>query len=178
MFDRIDGTRMPSVDPDADALIRERIARNPAAPYAMAQTIAIQNQLLEKADARIRALESGAGERAGDAFEDEDRRPAGGMAREADAALAAAGPRRTSVPVAGARPSPWGGGGGSFLAGAGQVALGVAGGALLASAIQGLFADEAAAAPAETPPEEAPADEHEADGYDDDGGDFGGDFGD
>lgn len=160
LFDRIDATDVGALDPEADALIRRRIAANPTAPYAMAQTIAVQNRLLEKADARIRALEAetarpegaaGAGEApSSPAWNVPGRAGTAGastMAREADAAFAGSADRgRTSVPAMGARPI---GGGGGFLAGAGQVALGVAGGVLLGSAIGSLLADDAAAAPAE-----------------------------
>ena len=47
----------PQRDSASEALIREHIARQPSAPYYMAQTIVVQNQALAAAEARIAALE-------------------------------------------------------------------------------------------------------------------------
>ena len=76
-------------------------------------------------------------------------------------------------------------GGGGFLAGAAQTALGVAGGFLLGNAIAGMFGGSGEAQAAETNPqtEQPQSDEPQADsaGYDDGGfdtGGFDGDFGD
>ena len=45
-------------DPEAEALIRELISRQPGAPYYMAQTILVQEQALRQAQERIEQLEA------------------------------------------------------------------------------------------------------------------------
>jgi hypothetical protein len=88
-------------DRGAEALIQTKISEQPAAPYYMAQTIVAQEKALNEAQGRIEDLET----------------RVYGTERRADAR----GPWDTS--------SRWGGGG--FLAGAAQTALGVTGGVLL-----------------------------------------------
>ncbi|MEW5420328.1 DUF2076 domain-containing protein [Amorphus sp. 3PC139-8] len=133
LFDRIDQASSGPRDGEAEALIAERVAANPQAAYRMAQTIAVQDKALNRAEEKIRNLEA-APERRSDAP------PARSLADEADAALP---PRRSSVPTAGARPAGFGAGG--FLAGAGQVALGIVGGSLLMEGIRGLMGNDGAA---------------------------------
>lgn len=163
LFERLRNVERNSAprDVDADRLIRQRIAENPAAAYYMAQTIIVQEAALREAQQRIEALESrqGQGGFLGGIF----------------------GGDRPAEPPA-ARRGPWGhgghdaddygqrrSGGGGFLAGAAQTALGVTGGLLLGSALTGLFTGEAHAAEAEAPPEPDAADP----GMDDGGGDWG-----
>lgn len=147
--------RAPSRDQGAEAYIHQRIAAQPAAPYYMAQTIVVQEQALAKAQARIAELEAG----------------------EAP---------RVEQPAA-TRKGPWGAqqgqapqqGGGGFLAGAAQTAMGVAGGVLIANAIGGMFGGSAAeAAPgdvsADATAEAAPEATEAAGGEDFAGDDFGG----
>jgi hypothetical protein len=127
-------------DPDAESLIRRHTDAQPAAPYYMAQAIVVQQEALARAQARIQELE----------------RPSGGFLS------GLFGSEETPAPARGARSrggfGPYQAGGGSFLAGALQTALGVAGGFLIADAISGLFgADEAAAAAPEAAPEHGPA---------------------
>ncbi len=154
-------------DADAEAYIKNQIARQPAAPYYMAQTIVIQEQALGAAQARIEELETelaskpaGGGRLLGGLFGGgEPARPRAGRAGPRTAA--GADPR--SVQHADPRQRQ----GGGFLAGAAQTAMGVAGGVLLANAIGGMFAGgEAEAA--------EPADEGGFDegGFDDGGSDF------
>ncbi|HLJ63029.1 MAG TPA: DUF2076 domain-containing protein, partial [Stellaceae bacterium] len=45
-------------DPEADALIREAVARQPDAPYLLAQTVLIQDMALANAQKRINELQS------------------------------------------------------------------------------------------------------------------------
>jgi hypothetical protein len=112
--------RSPPRDREAEAFIADQIRTQPGAPYYLAQTVIVQQQALEAAQERIADLEARAA--------------------------------RGSVPsVFGSRHSgarvdrhgwedrrqPWGGGG--FLAGAAQTALGVAGGVLLGNMIAGTF---------------------------------------
>lgn len=142
-------------DPDAEAMIRQRVAQQPGAPYYMAQTIVVQEQALETARRQIEALQQQANP------------PGlfGGLF---------GGGQRTRQPVRSVpnyQQNYGAGGGGGFLAGAAQTALGVAGGVLIANMITGAFAGDSAEAA-----------EADADGGDfgdaGDGGDFGGDGGD
>lgn len=143
--------RTPPRDPEAEAEIRAAIAHQPAAPYYMAQTIVVQQQALEAAQERIRHLEQAGsgggffGSLFGDDRREQPARPARNRAGYDDGA------------------QPWGNrGGGGFLAGAAQTAVGVAGGVLLGNLIGGALFGGSDAQAAEAPP--------------DDGGDVGGDF--
>lgn len=108
-------------DADAEALIREKIARQPAAPYYLAQTVVVQQEALKEAERRIHDLE-------GRSRQLDNRR--GPWDRE---------------PTYDDRRQPGGGfGGGGFLAGAAQTALGVAGGMMLGSLIGSIFSTGAA----------------------------------
>jgi hypothetical protein len=163
-------------DREAEAYIRDLIARNPSAPYYMAQTIIVQQQALEAAQSRLEEMEIRGPQRA-----------AGG-AGFLDSLFGGA---RQPRPAATQRPSysdhgAWAGrrgigmGGGGFLAGAAQTAMGVAGGVVLGSMLADwLSPDEAAAAGLA---DEAAADEGGlsggADQADAGAADAGGDFGD
>ncbi len=59
LFDRLEEAerRSPPRDPEAEALIRSAIQRQPASPYYMAQTVVVQQQALETARRRIEELE-------------------------------------------------------------------------------------------------------------------------
>ena len=154
-------------DAESEAFIRQQIARQPGAPYYMAQTIVVQEQALEAAQARIEALEAQAAEPPrqpggllGSLFRD-NRAPA----RSGSVPRIGRSQGTGSVqPIPAAAQAPRGGG---FLSGAAQTAMGVAGGMLLASAIGGMFGGNGEAHAAEAPGEEPPADET---GFDDGGG--------
>jgi hypothetical protein len=103
----------PPRDAEAEAYIRDRTRRQPAAPYYMAQTIVVQEEALAAAEKRIEEFEA---------------QGASGDSRQLSRSTG-------SVPRAG-RPeasSPRAGPG--FLAGAAQTALGVTGGLLLGNVI-------------------------------------------
>ncbi len=150
-------------DGEAEALIRQRVGAQPAAPYYMAQTIIVQEQALAAAERQIADLERQTRERPG---------LLGGLFGQR-----ATGP--AAPPTRGYRTVPnygpaYGSGGGGFLAGAAQTALGVAGGLLIGSMIAGAFSGgeaEAAEAPAE--PDAGDTDAGGGD-FDAGGGDFGG----
>ena len=119
-------------DPEAERLIADEVRAAPNAPYTMAQIILAQNQALENAARQIEELEaSGAG------AQQEPNAPWG-----APGMGAASGPRG-SVPAFGGRPGLRQGAGfgqgGGFLANAGQMALGVAGGMLIGEAAKSLL---------------------------------------
>ncbi|MDI6024879.1 DUF2076 domain-containing protein [Corticibacterium sp. UT-5YL-CI-8] len=156
--------QQPDRDAEAEAFIKDQVARQPGAPYYMAQTIVVQEQALEAAQARIEELEaqaSQAPQSSGGLF--------GGLFGGASAQPQ---PRRSgmSVPRVGRSAEPVQAApqrGGGFLAGAAQTAMGVAGGVLLGNAIAGMFSGgEAQAAEADGAPEDTSMD----DGGFDDGG--------
>lgn len=157
-------------DGQAEAFIRDQISVHPGAPYYMAQTIVVQEQALQAAQARIEALEQ----------QQEQREPEGGGflgglfgGGQRPSGRVPSIPRRSAtgaVPPQGSAFGGRGAGGGGFLAGAAQTAMGVAGGLLLGNMIAGAFAGDEAAAAEEVPADDVPADDF---GGDDMGGDFG-----
>lgn len=149
LFERLRdvATRTGPRDPDAEALIRQRLAEHPAAPYYMAQTILVQETALGEARERIEMLE--------------------------ERLAARAEPVRRGPWERGAPEQRQGGG---FLAGAAQTALGVTGGMLLGSAIAGLFTGGAMADEPPAPPEPADEGWGSDDWGDSGGFDIGGDF--
>ncbi len=159
--------RAPPRDPEAEAFIAGQIAGQPGAPYYMAQTIVVQEQALAAAQARIEELEASKAEEPRGGF----RMPFG---RERDQP-AERGTRRGSVPTIGRAATDnaaVGRGGGGFLVGAAQTAMGVAGGLLLGNALAGLFGGGGEAQAADS----APADDAGMDdaSADDGGFDMGG----
>lgn len=151
-------------DPEAEAFIQTRMERQPGAAYYMAQTIVVQEQALERMQARVEALES----------EVQRARSGGGLF----GSLFGGG--RPSTPQPQPRTyhrSPWGSGaghhpaarhgGGGFLAGAAQTAVGVAGGVLLGNALADMFAGDEAGAADAFGAEEAAAEMGADEGFDD-----------
>ena len=172
----------PQRDAESETFIRDKIARQPGAPYYMAQTIVVQEQALAAAEARLAELEEQAAEArpANGGFFDslfgdrrEPQRSTGSVPRAGTA---------NREPMQGQQP-----GGGGFLAGAAQTALGVTGGVLLGNAIAGMLGghEAKAAEPAadkggddkgaeDKGAEQAQDDAHtEEAGYEDGGDDFG-----
>jgi hypothetical protein len=167
----------PQRDGESEAFIRDKIAHRPGAPYYMAQTIVVQEQALAAAEARLAELEARAAEArpANGGFFDslfgdrrEPQRSTGSVPRVATA---------NREPMQGQQP-----GGGGFLAGAAQTALGVTGGVLLGNAIAGMLGGHEAKAAELTADkgiddkstEQAQDDAHtEETGYEDGGDDFG-----
>jgi hypothetical protein len=145
-------------DPEAESLIARHVAGQPAAPYYMAQAIVVQQDALARAHARIEELERRLAERRSGGF-------LGGLFGAGEEAQVPAAPGRRDQGGARGFERYQRAGGGSFLAGAMQTALGVAGGFLIADAIAGLLSpDEAAASTADdaapgeaeaVPPEDA-----------------------
>jgi len=107
-------------DREAEALIAERLRRQPEAAYYLAQLAVVQRQALKQAEARIAALEreAGRGSSVGGGFLPRDR--------------------YAQRPGAGPYAAPMQGGGG-FLQGAMQTALGIGGGILLGNAAMSLI---------------------------------------
>ena len=61
LFDRLSTLEDAQRDPDAERLIRDGLRQAPNAPYALVQTVLVQDEALKRADARIRALEGASG---------------------------------------------------------------------------------------------------------------------
>ena len=185
-------SRSPPRDPEAEAHIARQVAGLPAAPYYMAQAILVQEQALAGAQARVRQLERQLAERPATGGGFLSGIFGGGGQATQPAPRQPAQPQHVPpqyMQPTGGHGSPWGGGhpgrtgmgGGGFLAGAMQTALGVAGGMLVADAISDAFGGGAAeagelasgAADLAGGVEADPA-AHEDPGLDA-GGDFGGD---
>jgi len=132
----------PARDAEAEAYIHNTVARQPSAAYYMAQTVIMQEQALNAAQQRIEALEGGRG----DAVPEQQR--GGFLSRLTGGGAGVSAVPRVSRQAPATSASPFHnrqGGGGGFLAGAAQTALGVAGGVLLGNAIGGMFAGDAQA---------------------------------
>lgn len=166
LFDKVQTVerQSPPRDADAEVLIAEKIGQSPAAPYYLAQTVLMQEFALKEAEARIAELE-----------DQVSRRPASGGLFGGLFGSPAPQPARQPQRMAQSAPpttndGPWGrqqNGGGGFMAGAAQTALGVAGGVLLGSAISGMLSP--GAAQAQEPAPEEPQADMDAGGFDDGG---------
>ncbi|MGD9545279.1 MAG: DUF2076 domain-containing protein [Methylocystis sp.] len=154
LFERTKSAASTPRDQEAEAFINEQIKAQPAAPYLLAQTVIVQDQALQGANARIEELEA--------RVQELEAKPAGSFLGGLFGGARSTPPR----PSQQARPGgPWGGaqqdgmnpvaGGyapqgwgqqqqpapesGGFLRGALGTAAGVAGGVLLADGIRSLF---------------------------------------
>lgn len=142
-------------DAEAEALIGERLQRQPAAPYYMAQAIVFQEEALRQAQQRIQELERELAARpAGGGF-------LGGLFGGGDPGPGRAA-RPQPGPLAAYRDRP------GFLGGAMQTAIGVAGGVMLGSFLASMVTGGSEAAAAEVPPGELPdqGDAGYGDGFD------------
>ncbi|MBL0407014.1 DUF2076 domain-containing protein [Microvirga aerilata] len=175
LFGKLAQVEGQSAPPDAQAaeFIRSQTARQPNAPYYMAQTIVVQEQALNAAQARIADLEHQLSSRPAGGGGFLSNLFGGGQARPQPYQ-----PQPThGIPshMAPGMGGMMGGmtqqrGGGGFLAGAAQTAMGVAGGMMLGNMLAGAFGgDDAKAGEAnQAEPQQAAAE---------DAGDSGEDFG-
>jgi uncharacterized protein len=164
LFDRLATLEDAPRDPDAERLLRDGLRQAPNAPYALVQTVLVQDEALKRADARIRELESAGPSDA----EPRDTSFLGGMrdslfgkregrgsvpsVRPADAAsMSPAWQTGTPSPQQMQAPQPMPGGmggaamppsGGSFLGNAAATAAGVIGGSLLLSSIRSMMGSQ------------------------------------
>jgi hypothetical protein len=164
-------------DAEAEALIHDLMARQPAAPYLLAQVVLVQEQGLQQLQSRVENLEQELAERPqgggflSGLFGGGQPQPAPPVASRATSGTGWSNSRFTAQATPGTQSGNQGGG---FMAGAMQTAMGVAGGVLLGNALAGLFGGEAhAAEPPAAVSEEPAAPESDADG----GGLFDGLFG-
>lgn len=157
-------------DPEAEALIHNLMARQPAASYLLAQAVLVQEEGLRNLQSRVEELERQRAERPqgggflGGLFGSGRPQPAATLPPQPASASGWSNTRFPAQGALGAQPPARGGG---FMAGAMQTAMGVAGGVLLGNAVAGLFGSEAQAAEA---PAEAAAPEEPGISEDDAGG--------
>jgi uncharacterized protein len=164
LFGRLQQFESQSRDPEAEALIRDFVARQPASPYLLVQTVLVQEQALKAAQERIAELEAKAGGAAPAASGFLGSAPRiGPWGSQPQAAAPQAPVPSTRSPLQAAVAPQQAGGG--FLRSAMATAAGVAGGALLFEGIRSLmgnnpgpFGSAAAAQPSPLlPPDSLPA---------------------
>lgn len=156
LFGRIQQFETQPRDPEAEALIAGSVARQPAAPYLLVQTVLVQEQALKAAQERIAELEAkvNAAPATPTSFLGSAPKvsPWGAQPEVRSSVPSTRSPLQAAVAPA-AAPA-----GGSFLRTAMATAAGVAGGALLFEGIRsmmgnnpGPFGQQAAAQPAAAP---------------------------
>lgn len=131
-------------DARAEELIRRRLGEQPASPYYMAQVILVQEQALAAAQARIEELErrataqpAGAGGFLAGLF-------GGGQRPQQAAPWGRQQPGYGTRAGYGAQPGYGRPGGGGFMAGAMQTAMGVAGGLVVGNLLMDAFGSDIA----------------------------------
>lgn len=161
LFDRLATLEDAQRDPEAERLVRDGLRQAPNAPYALVQTVLVQDEALKRADARIRELTGEEAEPAtSGGFLDSMRQALTGRSTSVPTVRPnAPDPRWNSggaFPSANAAPPQGGGqggsyGGGSFLGTAAASAAGVIGGALLLNSISSMFGHHGGSAFAAVP---------------------------
>jgi hypothetical protein len=163
LFGRLQPFEAQPRDGEAEALIRDLVARQPSAPYLLVQTVLVQEQALKAAQERIAELEAkaGAAPAAPGFLGSAPKIGPWGASPAAPADAPQPVPPTRSPLQAALAPQPAGGG---FLRSAMTTAAGVAGGALLFEGIRSLmgsnpFGSAAAAAQPSPllPPDSLPA---------------------
>jgi hypothetical protein len=165
LFDRLATLEDAERDPEAERLIDDGLRQAPNGPYALVQTVLVQDEALKRANARIRDLEEGgeaprrdtsflAGMRDSLLGKPAGRgsvpsvRP-GGDSPEEGSGMSPAWRTATQPATSGAMPAPGPtpgpGMGGSFLGTAASAAAGVIGGSLLLDGIRSMMGHHPAA---------------------------------
>jgi len=154
LFDRLATLEDAQRDPEAERLIRDGLRQAPNAVYALVQTVLVQDEVLKRADARIRELESAAAAEAAprdqsflggvreSVFGKREGRGSVPSVRPDEAAPMSPAWHTATQPMqpmpggsAGEPPAP----GGSFLGTAAAAAAGMIGGSLLLSGIRSVM---------------------------------------
>jgi hypothetical protein len=155
LFDRMRAFALPQKDREAEALINESVRATPDAPYMLVQSVLVQEQALEAANARIQDLEA----RVRDL--EQGGQPQQGGGGFLGGLFGGTPPERrpSSVPVIGSRagsfpsvpqsraqaaPEMQQPAGGGFMRSAMTTAAGVAGGMLLAEGIRNMLGGSSA----------------------------------
>jgi hypothetical protein len=97
LFERLATLERNPRDPDAERLIEQGLARAPHAPYALVQTVLLQDEALRQANARIEELESALG------HSPEGQQQGGFLDNMRDALFGRREEQRGSVPSVGGR---------------------------------------------------------------------------
>jgi uncharacterized protein len=154
LFDRLATLEDAQRDPEAERLIRDGLRQAPNAPYALVQTVLVQDEALKRADARIRELEGAAEAQTAardtsflggvreSLFGRREGRGSVPSVRSAEAAPGMSPAWRASPQAAAPAPAPMGApmtGGGSFLGTAAAAAAGMIGGSLLLDGIRSMM---------------------------------------
>ena len=175
LFGRLKAFETQPRDGEAERLIADLVARQPASPYLLAQTVLVQEHALKAAQERIAELEKNSKPAPSGGFLGSAPRigPWGAQPASAPASTAPDVPQPSTrsplqAAVAPQQPAGMPGGGGSFMRTALTTAAGVAGGALLFEGVRnmlghggGPFASHAAAAaPAQAAPLLGPTDDN------------------
>lgn len=157
LLDRLASAPPQQKDPEAEALIRAAVQRNPDAAYLLVQSTIVQDFALQEAQKRITDLEAQVAAARAPAGNTASFLPQGPWSNRA--AVAPPPPTPAAAPMGAPTRPGWGGGavppagpqaygqqpyaqpqqGPSFLRQAATMAAGVAGGALLFQGIQSLF---------------------------------------
>ena len=161
LFGRLQPFEAQPRDPEAEALISGSVARQPAAPYLLVQTVLVQEQALKAAQERIAELEAKAtaAPAAPASFLDSAPKVSPWGPQKAGAQpVAPASVPSTRSPLQAAVAPAAAPAGGSFLRTAMATAAGVAGGALLFQGISSMmgsnpFGQQQAAAQPAAPPD-------------------------
>jgi hypothetical protein len=157
LFQRVSSTATTPRDAEAEAFINDAVRMQPHAPYALAQTVLVQQQALEAAAKRLQELEAQAQAQ----NQPQETSFLGGLGKSlfgggnapTRSAYDAGGYARQSTPPPQPKPQsyapqayppssgPWGAApaGGGFLQHALTTAAGVAGGVMVADSLRGLF---------------------------------------
>jgi hypothetical protein len=160
LFERMRAYQLPQKDRDAEALINQAVRATPDAPYMLVQSVLVQEQALEAAnarvqelEARVRELEGSQPQQSGGSFlgglfggarPDPERRPGSVPAIGSRAGgLPSMLPGRSQPAQETAQPAS-----GGFMRSAMTTAAGVAGGMLLAEGIRNMMGGSAHAKPA------------------------------
>jgi len=143
LFGRLQQFEAQPRDPEAEALIAGSVARQPAAPYLLVQTVLVQEQALKVAQERIAELEAkvNAAPAASTSFLGSAPKvsPWGSSAGGTPPTRPSMVPSTRSPLQAAVAPQP---AGGSFLRTAMATAAGVAGGALLFQGIRSMLGSD------------------------------------
>lgn len=150
--DRLRSANLTEKDSEAESFIQKEIGAQPSSTYILTQAVILQEQALQQAQTQIENLEKHVEQARQQAARAPHRSPGasflagfGGDGRQQSASPSPRPESRSS------QRDPWGkqgaasqvlgagGGFGSFMRGAASVALGVAGGHLLANALQGML---------------------------------------